>query len=357
MSNINTKGFIVAAISIVVSVILVVGCLIPVITDSLGTERTVLYTNEGNYYYNTVTNSTSTTLSFTILDGDPEWPFSTMLMSINGGEAEITELPSWTSEQSFDFNALPLFTFITNDGKYGIEGIASIGLEDMDGEYIKKGGLMYFRMIQGSVPELHYMVDSLGEISVTLSNGSVSYVFQTEDVPTQLNGTYLLNIVDGTTGEYTLINTQTNHGPTVLDSTKFYMADWIGAVSIESDVETGDPYVVLGEAAAVGGYGTIADYSDLSNLSVYDFERSNFVSAVMNTTPAETGDGKILEYLIVTDENDTEYDMPCFIVPVEIAVGGETEMSPVLRSMITIIPLIVVIGLIMGTVGYFLRKQ
>lgn len=72
MANINTNGFIVAAISIIVSIILITGVLIPVIADNSGTERTVLYTNAGNYYYNTVTASTSTTLSFTILDGDPE---------------------------------------------------------------------------------------------------------------------------------------------------------------------------------------------------------------------------------------------------------------------------------------------
>lgn len=279
------------------------------------------------------------------------------MMSINGGEAEITELPSWISENSYDFAALPLFTFITNDGKYGVEGIATIGLEDMDTEYVKKGGPMYFRMIQGSVPELYYMIGSLGEISVTLSNGSVSYIFQTEDVPTQLNGTYLLGIVDGATGEYALIDSQMGHGPIVLDSTKFYMADWIGGVSIEVDEELGDAYIVLGEAMAVGGYGTIADYSDTSNLSVYDFGRSNFVSAVMNTTPAESGDGKKLEYLIVTDRNESEYNMSYFIVPVEIAEGGDSAMSPTLKSMVSVIPLIVIVGLIVGTVGYFIRRQ
>lgn len=297
------------------------------------TDEEIIYTNTGDYYYNTVTNSTSTVLSFDIQYGDIEWPVSTLLMSINGGEAKPilingTEMPTWTSENAFNFTALPLFTFITSDGKYGVEGVAAIGLEDMDVEYIKKGGLMYFRMIQGSAPELHYMFSSLGETSVTLSNGSVSYIFQTGDVPTQLNGTYLLGIVDDTTGEYTL----TSDGPTVLDSTKFYMADWFGATSIEVEMETGDAFVVVGESMAVGGYGTIADYSDLSNLSVYDFERANVISAEMNTAPAESGDGVVLESLSLQSDNSSVYELYGFIVPTKITIDEEPDKGSAIEK-------------------------
>ncbi len=360
MSNINTKGFIVAAISIAVSVILVVGCLIPVISDSLGTERTVLYTNEGDWYYNKVTNDVSTTITFETYDyndGISIVEFPELKVTIGNNEPIETMIPEWTSEQSMDITALPIFIFKTNDGKYGIEGlvVGCGGIQDAESEYVKRtGGMMYYRFIQGDTePTLEYAFDDelSPSFSVTLSNGQVSYNNLTFP---SINGKYELYLSGQTSGEYVLGGF--GESPSVIDSTEFYCCGWWGTTSIEIDEEIGDSHIVYGDVVGSIGKGTISTI--ISNTTFYFADGSTGQSFELETQPTADEKGTVIEDISMTGSDDSSIGViSSFIVPVEIAEGGETEISPVLRSMITIIPLIVVIGLIMGTVGYFLRKQ
>lgn len=361
MSNINTKGFIVAAISIAVSVILVVGCLIPVITDSLGTERTVLYTNEGGWYYNEVTDDANTTITFgtyEYFDGPLSPPFTQLKVTIDDNEPIETTIPEWTSENGMDNSALPIFIFKTNDGKYGIEGVVSGcgGMQDAESEYVKRtGGIMYYRFIQGDTePTLEYaFADEISpSFSVTLSNGQVSYNNLTFP---SINGKYELYLSGQTSGEYVL-----GESLSVIDSTEFYCCGWCGSTTIETDEEIGDSTIVYGNvigSICKGKVSTILEPSNSSFYVILDSSISSTPTFTLDTQPTQDEKGTVINYIDVTSDDASIGAIGGFIVPVEIAEGGETEISPVLRSMITIIPLIVVIGLIMGTVGYFLRKQ
>lgn len=351
MANINTNGFIIAAISIIVSIILVTGVLIPVIADNSGTERTVLYTNEGDWYYDEVTDSTQVSISISQSMNEDDRPVFSI--SINNGTAKPTGMPEWISENSIVFKSLPLFTFKTNDGKYGVEGIVAIGNESMDAEYLLAGGgLMYYRFIEGQTPELYYCIDidSVTSPTITMTNGVVSYS-SFNQTPTALNGTYLLSITDGTTGDFTLMS-----GPTVLNDTSFYMADCVGDASIET--EDADAFIVLDEAIGAGCYGQISDYNTASKLCIYDFGRNyTTITSSISTNDAESGDGLVLGAVTITAYGTAPLPLTHFIVPVEIAVGGDSAMSPTLKSMVSVIPLIVIVGLIVGTVGYFMRRQ
>lgn len=350
MANINTNGFIIAAISIIVSIILVTGVLIPVIADNSGTERTVLYTNEGDWYYNEVTESTQVSISISQNTNEDSRPVFSI--SINNGTAKPTDMPAWTSANSMDFASLPLFTFKTNDGKYGVEGIATIGNESMDAEYLLSGGLMYYRFIEGQAPELYYCIDidSVTSPTITMANGVMSYS-SFNQTPTALNGTYLLSITDGTTGDFTLMS-----GPTVMDDTSFYMADFNGSAGIET--EDANTFIVLDEAIGAGCYGQISDYNTASKLCIYNFGRNyGTITSSISTSDAESDDGLVLGTVTITADETAQPPLTHFIVPVEIAVGGDSAMSPTLKSMVSVIPLIVIVGLIVGTVGYFIRRQ
>ena len=358
MSNINTKGFIVAAISIAVSVILVVGCLIPVITDSLGTERTVLYTNEGDWYYNKVTNDTDTTITFGTYDyNDGYSDYPQLKVTIDDNEPIETYYPEWVSERSMDVSALPIFIFKTNDGKYGIEGVVSGcgGMQDAEPEYMERtGGMMYYRFIQGNTePTLEYaFADEMSpSFSVTLSNGQVSYNNLTFP---SINGIYELYLSGQTSGDYTMSENNT----TVIDSTEFYCFNWCGITSLETDPDIGDSMVTYTDVVGSVGRGTLSTIIQSANTTFYFADGSTGQVITLDTQPIPDENGTIVNAININSSNNESIGgMLRFIVPVEIAEGGETEISPVLRSMITIIPLIVVIGLIMGTVGYFLRKQ
>lgn len=357
MANINTNGFIVAAISIIVSIILVTGVLIPVIADNSGTERTVLYTNTGEWYYNEVTDDTNTTITLGTYEYEENSMFFAQLkVTIDDNEPIETAIPEWTSERSMDVTALPIFIFKTNDGKYGVEGIvAGCGGDQIaEAEYFKMyGGLVYYRFIQGdSEPTIYYPFTDDATISVTLSNKQVTVNGMT--IP-QINGTYELYLTGQTSGEYVLGDTLS-----VIDSTEFYCCGWCGSTSIETSGETGDPIVVYENVVGSIGKGTVSSILDSSNFSycVIDSHSSPTATFELDTQPTEDEKGTVINYIdVILDEIPLGAIYRGFIVPVEIAEGGESAMSPTLKSMVSVIPLIVIVGLIVGTVGYFLRKQ
>lgn len=342
-------------IGLVVSVVLVAGLMVPVISsldNSGGGEGEVLYTNSGDHYYKRVASDSSTSLSFSI-ESD-EFNQRMLFKSINGADPEVTNIPEWTTESSLNFITLPLFTFKTNDGKYGIEGLVSLALEDMDPEYlIGYGGVMYYRAVQGSAPEYYYIFgDNATSISVTLSNGAVSYNFPMGEAPGSLNGAYLLYYADqDETADYTL-----TYEPTVLSDTSFYVSEWFGAGSVE-EVDN-ENVLVVGEAVGANGYGKIADYSNTANLSIESFDRYDSFSVQVITSPAESGDGVILENLSLQSDDSPVYELYGFIVPTKITTGGEgLDIPPTLLTLISVIPLIVVIGIVMAGIGMIRMKE
>ena len=362
MANINTNGFIVAAISIIVSIILVTGALIPVIADNSGTERTVLYTNTGEWYYNEVTNDTNTTINFKIEDYADEFgEYAYLMVSIDDGEWVDATCPEWTSENSMDVSVRPLFIFKTNDGKYGVEGLITGcgGIQNAGPEYLKAcGGVMYYRFIQGdSEPVIEYpFIAGLSETaSVTLSNGQVTvdgFTFPS------INAKYELYFVGETSGDY-VFSGQPMMGPgmSVINSTDFYCCGWCGSSSIETDMDTGDQIVVYTDMLGSIGKGKVSTIMDSSNISFYVVDDDTSPTFTLNTEPTQDEKGTVINHIEATSDDASIGNIGGFIVPVEIAEGGDSAMSPTLKSMVSVIPLIVIVGLIVGTVGYFLRRQ
>lgn len=349
--NMANNKFVMAIIGVVTSILVVSAVLIPVVSDALNSksEGNVLYTNNGDWYYNKVTDSTQVSISISSNMNEDNRPVFSI--SINNGTAKPTGMPEWISENSIVFKSLPLFTFKTNDGKYGVEGIAAIGNESMDASYLLAGGLIYYRFIEGQTPELYYCIDpdSSTPLTITMANGVVSYSSFNE-TPTALNGTYLLSITDETTGDFTLMS-----GPTVLNDTSFYMADCVGDAGIE--VEDADAFIVLDEAIAAGCYGTITDYNTASKLSIYDFGRNySTITSSISTNDAESGDGLVLGAVTITAYGTAPLPLTHFIVPVNIREMTSNVSSEV-ATLLNVIPLFVIISVLIATVTLFIKKQ
>ncbi len=350
MANINTNGFIIAAISIIVSIILVTGVLIPVIADNSGTERTVLYTNTGEWYYNEVTNDVNTTIAFELYDNNS---FPELKITVNDNQPIESEIPEWTSDSSMNVTTLPLFIFKTNDSKYGVEGLVTCCGGDIsaDPEYLEKCGIMYYRSIHGDSEPVRYYTfnDEISSFSVTLSNGQVT--ISNIDVPS-INAEYELYLTGQTSGDYVLTN---GNNPTVIDSTDFYCCGWCGDSSMVFN-EDDEPEIVYNNIIGTIGEGKISTI--ISNTTFYFIDGSTGQSFELETQPTADEKGTVIEGITITGSDDSSIGViSSFIVPVEVVVSGDSAVSPTLRSMISIIPLIVIVGLIVGTVGYFMRRQ
>lgn len=341
----DTKNFVTMAVGIIVAVVLVAGLMVPVISslssDNGGEDRPE-YTNTGQVYFKPVG---SETITFTIgSDIDEDFGTTLITLSINDGEP-ITIGPEWVSESSFDSMFYPLLTF-TQNGKMGVEGILFNGLfGNMDAEYFEVfGGAGYLRIIEGEEQfNYYYMFDvdsSSPNRTIQITNGVVTYDF-----------------TDSIDAEYNLVLSDSEAGATSVLAT--------GNAKVYSE----DPTIFFGCV----GNPTVEDDPEMEGKVVIDSSLLSFDFDITNAgTDAriygEGSDSAVLE--IDSSESDGLYTYSGATINgeglnggviVPITVGGSSGegsgLSPTLTTLLSVIPLITVVGIIIGTTSYLRFKE
>ena len=334
---IDVKKFTMAVVSLAVGVLLVLTVLVPVINDSVGSGSG--YTNTGEYYYSQAKEGENHTIVITN---------NTTKATITYDGEVLKEIP-----MGDDYWFIPLFSFIVdNERKLCI-------LEYLVGTEIQipptNDKILDIPYTGGPWGDSGEMTISITGTQVTVSEGG--------DEPTP----YTVDIYLSKTGEYVWAD-----NPIINPSEPIYAMDGKGELTIEGNTRK----FVYG---AVGCYGLIDEMKTLLDDSflVKDcmiFNGSTW-QAVLPGTIAPGPENivsdpqiteineldKIDEINIETlwqDGSSYDIDVQRFIVPVEVASSGDSGgISPTLASMLSVIPLIAVIGLIVGTVGYFIRRS
>lgn len=317
-------------------------------------EGPVLYTNEGDFYYDDVSDSTQIEIALRLIDNADGSPY--LGMNINGEPFDCGEIPAWTSEHSMDVASIPLFVFKTSDGRYGVEGIMGGGIEDTDSEQVKLGGIMYYRMIQGdNAPSFCYIyLGTIAQSAVTLANGQITYDFDTGETLEPINGQYIIAINGQSSGQYTR-----SSSATVIDSTRIFVSEYTGSVLIEVD-ELGDAIVVFGDNnLGLTGSGTVSSIANLSDLSIYDYGKDiSGMEVTLDTEPIE-GEQGIRLVSMTSDIQGVSAEYYNFIVPVEVReqIPGDGSDGSMISAVISIIPIFVILAILMGAAGLFYQNR
>ena len=363
-------------IALIVAVVIVAVVMMPIInslTDTgnsggsdSGGDAEVLYTNAGTWYYDKFSNDAQITYSFKS-DGDESAPRSN-LVKINDGEWQETGDIAWDDEDSWELHStVPVFTFKTSDGKYGIEGLVAMPVSAIEGDPTAlRASLCWYRAIQGNnEPVTISMIRSGWNAiaSVSLSNGTVTYNFPSGESFQPINGEYELYLTGETSGDYTWV---TNGSATVIADTQFYVSGNFGTVGIEVD----DPYnkISLSHNVLLNGKGTVSTLLNQSNISVYgatgtvgELGYLEEINPALSTSPAGSGEGLVLGDYTVSEEDDWDTPIRSFIVPTEITAGGDDgddsgsgsgsgTNSGITGTLIGIIPIFVILGILVSMV-------
>lgn len=342
----DTKKFVTMAVGIIVAVVLVAGLMVPVISslssDNGGEDRPE-YINTGQVYFKPVG---SETITFTIGSStDEDFGTTLITLSINDGEP-ITIGPEWVSESSFDSLFYPLLTF-TQNGKMGVEGILFNGLfGNMDSEYFESfGGAGYLRIIEGEEQfNYYYMFDEEYSSSPTrtiqITNGVVTY-----DFTDSIDAKYNLVLSDSEVGATSVLATG-NAKVYSDDPTIFFGC--VGNPTVEDEPGTGGKIVVDPSLLAfdfdITNAGTDARiYGGGSDSAVLEIDSSE--SDGLYTYSGATINGEGLNGRVI----------------VPITVGGSSGegsgLSPTLTTLLSVIPLITVVGIVIGMIGYLRFKE
>lgn len=343
ISFMELKNAIPMIVGLAVTVVLVAGLMVPVIS-SLSTdngENRPEYTNSGSVYYKPI-GADSYTISVGIEQNDSD--LTTVSISINGGSPKIIG-PEWVGGSEITALFYPLLTF-TQNGKMGVEGILFNGsFGNMDAEYfITCGGAGYLRMIEGEErPSYNYLfdIDSLSNRTIQITNGAVTYDF-----------------TDPIDAEYNLILSDSEVGATSVwatDNAKVYSDDptiffgCVGDATVQSeDPELGDMIVIDSSLLSfdfdITDAGTGASvYGEGSGSAVLEFDSSE--SEGLYTYSGAT----------INDENVNGG----VIVPISVgggSGGSGSGISDTLMSLISVIPLITVVGIVLGAITILRRN-
>ena len=337
----DVKQYITLTVGLIIAVVLVAGLMVPVISGLSGGDIRPEYTNSGAVYYKPIgTDNYTLYLEY----GQDDYDLATVSISINGGSPRFLG-PEWISENNFTAMFYPLLTF-TQNGKMGVEGILFNGdFGNMDTQYFTMcGGAGYLRMIEGEEnPDYYYLFAdgySLSNRTIQITNGTVTYDF-----------------TDSIDAEYDLILSDSEAGATSVwatDNAKVYSDDptiffgCVGYPATETDPELGDTVVIDLSLLSLGFDITGADndvriYGENSDSAVLEFDSSE--SEGLYTYSGATINGEDVDGGV--------------IVPISVggSSGGGSGLSPTLKTVLSVIPLVTVVGIVLGTVGYLRMKE
>lgn len=328
------KNYMTVMISLAVSVILVVGVLIPVIADNSGNNNgTSGYTNTGEYYYrlaeegeNHTIEVANTGTAITITYDDVL--FKTLEM---GNESWIVPLIMHNPDNNTNDKAIMYLTEV------GDSTDVSLG----NSVYIDYG-------------------------SILNPNSSKKYTIQGSDIsydnnPIIENSVYMY-LSNEDSDDYVLSKTP------VVDNTDEYIwiADAWGEFGLKTETEDAWSKTVSDFTRTT--LEQLPDYNQdtipcgLEAYSVPDYAEQDTFDVTLNTSSVDSGTKIDSLVLHITMEDDSVWNTTFtqFVVPTQAGNGGSeggSGMSPTISAMLSVIPLIVIVGLIIGTVTYFIRRQ
>lgn len=309
-------------VSLMVAVIVALSVLVPVIQDTSASEDT--FTNEGYYTMDKTDDTTSKTIVWT--------------------KAEPTKI----TIDGTDFD----MSFAGTNMSYTL-----IGSENLIVRYQKdstvtgiqafSGGSTYTSMHTGSS-------EDLGDtITLTIDNGAVTFATNgttpiNKDLGSIGNDCYSINGFG--TGDYSFIMKKANTPAYVLDDSEI---KFLGV-----SVATGGPTGI-----ALYGTGTIAD-----GITVSTVYKPNTITTVSYSDPVATYTEvngyvddlyKLDKYNFTITYDASTYDATYsyFIVPAEVTAERSVHVSTVEASLLGIIPLLVIIGIVIGTVWFIRQKN
>ena len=306
---IDVKKFTMAVVSLAVAILLVLTVLVPVINDSVGSGSGSGYTNTGDFQYKTIKSDSEEHTVTVTLDNDSVTVTTDGVMAYQSSVNDVT--------------CVPII--------YGHSFVAYITQGDTPSEIL----CMYV----GTNIETDY---SSGQGM----NNTANTVEYTITGHTTYDGEY--NIIGMIYGNIT-----EDDGYTV----GYIVADGGDAVLSEKPVVADDTEIV----------GMYYDSSDWTYSNVWGYGTAND----LQVSPAH--EGEVTFDITTTDMNglikienlkaDWSWEdtspyrtIDHFFVPIQIG-SGSGGISPTLASMLSVIPLVVVVGLILGAITMFIKKD
>lgn len=354
--EIDIKRFTVMIAGLAVAILLVTTLMVPVIS-SLSTESgddRPEYTNTGTMYYKPAGTGTTTihlSLDYEFLENDDI--VSVAFLTIDNG-TPFKIGPEWSTMYYTNGAFIPLLTF-TYNGHRGIEGIIFNGNNgDMDSEYFKvTGGLGYIRYIEGSDNyDYWYLLNNVpylgSEGDIIVNNGSVSYVFEQSaqaSIPTTLNADYDLVMTDSEANATYVLTDEA----TVYEDTPVTLCGSVGTIRWEIDEDTGDA-IILDQTITSLGFGTVSTVIEQSKTW------SSIVGTFAPTITVTDTDG--VYSMTNPSIESTPISNGGLLVPIKVGgSSGGSGLSDTMTNLLSVIPLITVVGIIMAGIGIIRMKD
>lgn len=346
MANINVKGFMMLAVGLIVSTILVTGVLVPVIGNAIEGDETT-YTNTGEYYYSQAKEGENHTLSVTETD-------DSVIITCDGVTAH-------TITKGLDGWSIPLLACKYEDHTYLYSIYYYVEYDTSANNIDKKTEIV--------APCLDFDGTSYSTMPVTYNiNGKSA-----SDVTGELMF-YLTN-----TGDFVL-----SESPVVAEEQMIYTSYMFQTYDTSSDPKT-IKYVSIAGSGTIDtiGNGKISTGSRNGIFipsAFYDWETYNSTTGqnidwfdcqssygweegdvVTHTT--STSNGTKLDDISLTirwenTDNPTQnVELTKFIVPVTVGIGGSGGLSPSMTAVLSLIPFLIIIGITLVTIDHMIKKE
>lgn len=330
------KNHLVMIISLAVSIILVVGVLIPVIADNSGNDNngTGSYTNTGEYHYRFAEEGENHTIEVANTGTAITITYDNVLFKTleMGNESWIVPLIMYNKDSNVNDLDIRYVTDVDDATDVSLWNSIYVGI----GEILNPDSSKKYT-IQGS----------------NISYNNNPQIFE--------NYVYMY-LSDEDSGDYVLSKT-----PVVENADEDI---WIADVWAEYGLktETEDAWSKSVSDFTRTTLEQLPDYnqdtpdSALEAYSVPGYSGQDTFNVTLNTSSVDAGtriDSLIL-HITMEDNSVWNTTFTQFVVPTQAGSGGSeggSGMSPTLSAMLSVIPMIVVVGLIIGAVTYFIRRE
>ena len=307
----DLKKNIMMIVSLMVAVIIALSVLVPVIQDSSASEDK--FTNEGMFKMSelSATDSETYTLSYTV---------ATNTLTINGETADISGISTASSIIAGD-------TFF-------------LRLQPNTRAYL---------MGSTSSFEGNYFGFNASSLSVSMTSGTLTATATTGGVDASATFTYTKAYVIDESGDLDYIMKSSNSEVYVLADSPLFAS---GQTSINASDNTSVSTAIIMD-------GTIED--GVTFTAIKGATTATFDDIVINAV-AESGYKDLYKLSNVTatatyDGKDTDMTYSYFVVPSEVTAERSVHVSTIEASLLGIIPLLVVIGIVIGAVWFIRQKN
>lgn len=340
--EIDTKRFTVMIVGLAVAIILVSGLMIPVIS-SLGGSGT--YTNTGEYYYKTPVEGETHTIA-TLYDTEENLP-----TGITYDETLIVDLKG---EQGF---AVPVLLYTSS--RTGHDMLYTITFtRDMNFDTGELWPELYGNGVIQDVTQVDENGGESGEYNASIDGKDIT-ITKRGNSRTYDEGEVKFFIADK--GDLVL-----SESPVIKEDTTYYLADMYQIKEfVSSEESTQVNYGVAGKGTS-GGMSVLypVEYFGMYKNSVsYSLDESS-VTTQIDKTENEYGikmNGIEIHSVWknstdATQTIDIDWTAKKMIVPVTVESDGGSGISDTLMSLISVIPLITVVGIVLGAITILRRK-